>query len=61
MRPRISAGILVYRLGGGGLEVLLVHPGGPFFARKDLGYWSIPKGEVDEGERDFEQTARREF
>jgi len=61
MRPRVSAGILVYRIGPAGPEVLLVHPGGPFFARKDLGYWSIPKGEVDEDERDFEQTARREF
>ncbi len=61
MRPRISAGILMYRLAPGGLEVLLVHPGGPFFARKDLGFWSIPKGEVDPDEADFEQTARREF
>src|SRR5512140_2010113 len=61
MRPRVSAGILAYRLGPTGIEFLLVHPGGPFFARKDLGYWTIPKGEVDEGETDFEQTARREF
>jgi predicted NUDIX family NTP pyrophosphohydrolase len=51
----------MYRRGSAGPEVLLVHPGGPFFARKDVGYWSIPKGEVDEAERDFEQTARREF
>jgi predicted NUDIX family NTP pyrophosphohydrolase len=58
---RTSAGILLYRRRGGALKVLLVHPGGPFFANKDLGYWSIPKGEVDEGDVDFEVTARREF
>ena len=51
----------MFRRGAKGLEVLLVHPGGPFFARKDLGFWSIPKGEVDPDEGDFEQTARREF
>jgi predicted NUDIX family NTP pyrophosphohydrolase len=45
-----SAGILLYRLADGGPEVLLVHPGGPFWAKKDLGAWSIPKGEPDEGE-----------
>jgi predicted NUDIX family NTP pyrophosphohydrolase len=45
-----SAGILLYRLRPGGPEVLLVHPGGPFWARKDLGAWSIPKGEVGPGE-----------
>jgi predicted NUDIX family NTP pyrophosphohydrolase len=61
MQPRISAGILAYRFRSGGLEVLLVHPGGPFFAKKNLGSWTIPKGEVDEGDLDFEQTARREF
>ncbi len=43
-----------------GLEVLLVHPGGPFFAKKDLGAWSIPKGEVETGE-DHLEAARREF
>src|SRR5262245_23682959 len=48
--PRISAGLLLYRSGAAGLEVLLVHPGGPFWAGKDLGAWSIPKGEVEEGE-----------
>src|SRR6476659_2898896 len=47
---RESAGILLYRLAEGGPEVLLVHPGGPFWAKKDLGAWSIPKGEPDEGE-----------
>jgi predicted NUDIX family NTP pyrophosphohydrolase len=45
-----SAGILLFRRGGDVVEVLLVHPGGPFWARKDLGAWSIPKGEADEGE-----------
>lgn len=45
-----SAGILLFRRAGAGLEVLLVHPGGPFWAKKDLGAWSIPKGEVEAGE-----------
>jgi predicted NUDIX family NTP pyrophosphohydrolase len=55
-----SAGILLYRRRAGALEVLLVHPGGPFWARKDLGAWSIPKGEVDDGE-DPRACALREF
>jgi len=46
----ISAGILLFRRAAGGPEVLLVHPGGPFWAKKDVGAWSIPKGEVDDGE-----------
>jgi predicted NUDIX family NTP pyrophosphohydrolase len=46
----VSAGILLYRSRGEATELLLVHPGGPFWARRDLGAWSIPKGEVDEGE-----------
>lgn len=58
---RISAGILLYRRREGALEVLLVHPGGPFFGRKDLGNWSIPKGEVSPTDADYERTARREF
>lgn len=58
---RTSAGILLYRRNRGVLEVLLVHPGGPFFGKKDLGNWSIPKGEVDREDPDYEQTARREF
>jgi len=45
-----SAGILLYRHAAEGVEVLLVHPGGPFWAKKDEGAWSIPKGEVEEGE-----------
>lgn len=48
--PRESAGLLVYRWRGSRLEVLLVHPGGPFWARKDRGAWSIPKGEIEPGE-----------
>jgi predicted NUDIX family NTP pyrophosphohydrolase len=58
--PRTSAGILLYRRGPGGLEVLIGHMGGPFWARKDDGAWSIPKGEYDEGEQP-ESVARREF
>jgi predicted NUDIX family NTP pyrophosphohydrolase len=55
-----SAGILVYRRGGGGIELLLVHPGGPVWAKKDLAAWSIPKGLVEDGE-DNPSAARREF
>jgi predicted NUDIX family NTP pyrophosphohydrolase len=61
MAERISAGILLYRRPAeGGVELLLGHPGGPYFAARDLGDWSIPKGEVEEGE-DLEAVARREF
>jgi predicted NUDIX family NTP pyrophosphohydrolase len=45
-----SAGILLFRRHGDGVEFLLVHPGGPFWARKDAGAWSIPKGQIEEGE-----------
>jgi predicted NUDIX family NTP pyrophosphohydrolase len=55
-----SAGVLLHKREGGTLKVLLVHPGGPFWARKDAGAWSIPKGEYVEGE-DPEAAARREF
>ena len=55
-----SAGILLYRLGSGDPEVLLVHPGGPFWARKDAGAWSIPKGEHSDSE-DPQACALREF
>jgi predicted NUDIX family NTP pyrophosphohydrolase len=58
---RVSAGILLFRRPQGRLEVLLVHPGGPFFRGKDLGYWSIPKGEPDDPDEDLELAARREF
>jgi predicted NUDIX family NTP pyrophosphohydrolase len=57
---KTSAGILLYRRAGAALEVLLVHPGGPFWARKDAGAWSIPKGEHDDAE-DPQACARREF
>lgn len=57
---RRSAGILVYRWKGQGLEVLLGHPGGPFWSRRDQGAWSILKGEYEEGENP-EAAARREF
>jgi predicted NUDIX family NTP pyrophosphohydrolase len=61
MATRTSAGLLMYRRREGGeLEVLLVHPGGPFFKNKDLGAWTIPKGEPSEGEEPL-ATARREF
>ena len=58
--PKRSAGILMYRRRPGGLEFLLVHPGGPFWAKKDLGAWSIPKGEFEPGEDPLD-AARREF
>jgi predicted NUDIX family NTP pyrophosphohydrolase len=57
---RRSAGILLYRVAGGEREVLLVHPGGPYWARKDAGAWSIPKGEYEDGE-DPQVCALREF
>ncbi len=59
MKP-ISAGILLYRHRPGGVEVLLAHPGGPYWKNQDLGHWGIPKGRVDEGE-DLFAAARREF
>jgi predicted NUDIX family NTP pyrophosphohydrolase len=55
-----SAGVLLYRRRGAAIEVLLVHPGGPFWARKDDGAWSIPKGEFDAAEAPAD-AARREF
>jgi predicted NUDIX family NTP pyrophosphohydrolase len=58
--PSKSAGILAFRRTAKQLEVLLVHPGGPFWRNKDLGAWSIPKGEYDPGEAP-EAVARREF
>jgi predicted NUDIX family NTP pyrophosphohydrolase len=58
--PQRSAGILLYRLAGNAPEVLLVHPGGPFWARRDAGVWSIPKGEYDDAE-DPQACALREF
>jgi len=58
--PKRSAGLLMYRRRSRSLEVFLVHPGGPFFAKKDLGAWTIPKGEYLEGEQPLE-AAKREF
>jgi predicted NUDIX family NTP pyrophosphohydrolase len=58
--PKRSAGVLVYRRRTDGLELLLVHPGGPFWAKKDLRAWSIPKGEYNEGE-DPLMVAQREL
>jgi predicted NUDIX family NTP pyrophosphohydrolase len=58
--PQRSAGILLYRHRRGAVEVLLVHPGGPFWASKDEGVWSIPKGRYEAGE-DPLAAARREF
>jgi predicted NUDIX family NTP pyrophosphohydrolase len=55
-----SAGLLLYRTTPAGLEVLLAHMGGPFWARRDVGAWTIPKGLPEPGE-DLEATARREF
>src|SRR5262245_66557607 len=59
MPARVSAGLVLYRIVEGRLEVLLAHPGGPLFARKDAGHWTIPKGEIHAGE-DPLATAIRE-
>lgn len=53
-----SAGILLFRRGGGETEFLLVHPGGPFWAKRDLGAWSIPKGEIEAGEEPRDSALR---
>jgi predicted NUDIX family NTP pyrophosphohydrolase len=60
LTPARSAGLLLYRAGAGGVEVLLAHMGGPFWAAKDERAWSIPKGGVDDGEEPY-AAARREF
>ena len=59
MAKKTTAGLLLYRRRGE-LEVFLVHPGGPFWAKKDLGAWSLPKGEINEGE-ELLHAAKREF
>ncbi len=59
-KKKVSSGILMYRVKDNTVEVLLAHSGGPFFAKKDEGYWSIPKGEPDKGE-ELLNTALREF
>ncbi|WP_343574410.1 NUDIX domain-containing protein [Mycobacterium sp.] len=58
--PKLSAGLLLYRLSDGVVEVLIVHPGGPFWARKDDGAWSVPKGEYGDGDDPW-AAAQREF
>lgn len=59
---KVSAGLLMYRFDAGRLEVLLAHPGGPFWTNKDEGAWTIPKGLVDSGDdADLLTTAKREF
>lgn len=60
MPSRVSAGILLYRQHDGNLEVLLAHPGGPYFSGKRDGHWTIPKGEV-EGDEELVSVALREF
>ncbi|OBB09557.1 NUDIX hydrolase [Mycolicibacterium setense] len=57
---KLSAGVLLYRLTGTDVEVLIAHPGGPFWARKDAGAWSVPKGEYADGEDPW-LAAQREF
>jgi predicted NUDIX family NTP pyrophosphohydrolase len=58
--PPVSAGLLLYRRRGSSLEVFLVHPGGPYWAKKDDGSWSVPKGLIDADEEEL-ACARREF
>jgi predicted NUDIX family NTP pyrophosphohydrolase len=58
--PKISAGLLMYRVRNGDLEFLLAHPGGPFWKKRDLGAWTIPKGEIQPGEEPL-TAAKREF
>jgi predicted NUDIX family NTP pyrophosphohydrolase len=58
--PKVSAGLLMYRERAGELEFLLAHPGGPFWADRDAGAWTIPKGEIEPGEEPL-AAARREF
>jgi predicted NUDIX family NTP pyrophosphohydrolase len=60
MKPGFSAGILLYRRNGGALEVLLAHPGGPYWKQKDYGSWSVPKG-IAEADEALEAVAAREF
>jgi predicted NUDIX family NTP pyrophosphohydrolase len=58
--PKLSAGLLLYRVRAGVVDVLIAHPGGPFWARKDDGAWSIPKGEYSDGDDPW-VAAQREF
>jgi predicted NUDIX family NTP pyrophosphohydrolase len=61
MNEKLSAGLLMFARNNGELKLFLVHPGGPFFTKKDEGYWSIPKGLPEEDENDLLETAKREF
>jgi len=58
--PKTAAGILLFRRGPSGLQVLLAHPGGPLWSRKDYGAWTLPKGQFTDGELPLD-AARREF
>jgi predicted NUDIX family NTP pyrophosphohydrolase len=58
---RTSGGILLWRRGAAGIEVLLAHPGGPYWTSKDAGHWTIPKGEADDPAEALLDVARREF
>jgi predicted NUDIX family NTP pyrophosphohydrolase len=58
--PKLSSGLLLYRRTGNDIEVLIAHPGGPIWSRRDLGAWSLPKGALNDGE-DLLAAARREF
>ena len=60
MPERVSAGILLFRRGPAGLEVLLAHPGGPYWRQQDWGSWSVPKG-IAEDDEPLEAVAAREF
>ncbi len=60
MPSKVSAGLMMYHLAEGKLKIFLVHPGGPFFEKKDNGYWGIPKGLVEPDE-DLLDAAKREF
>jgi predicted NUDIX family NTP pyrophosphohydrolase len=60
MRSRVSAGILLFRRTAAGVEVLLAHPGGPLWTNRDVGAWTVPKGEIEAGEEPY-AVARREF
>lgn len=60
MAKKVSAGLLMYRFNQGALEVFIVHPGGPYWKNKDEGAWSLPQGELEQGEEVFE-AAKREF
>jgi predicted NUDIX family NTP pyrophosphohydrolase len=61
LMPKTSSGLLLYRRNGDDIQVLIAHPGGPIWSRRDAGAWSLPKGAVIEGTEDLLTAARREF